>query len=228
MLAEIEQTLAALRQARDADDIVAVLDDVARGYGFSSAFLLEYPYDRVPERVLDTDADRAAWWPTYLGSELREEARRLIVADDSAPFVRVRKSSYNGIDAVKAEFAPQHLLEATVMRVELGGELVGLVGFCGDVDLDESARTALQLVVYTIFAEIRTRRLSPAAGVTLTPREQQVIRLSAEGLTSAEIASELGMSARTANQHIDNVADKLGTRNRAHTVAEVIRNNLLH
>ena len=92
----------------------------------------------------------------------------------------------------------------------------------------ESARTALQLVVYTIFAEIRTRRLSPAAGVTLTPREQQVIRLSAEGLTSAEIASELGMSARTANQHIDNVADKLGTRNRAHTVAEVIRNNLLH
>jgi DNA-binding CsgD family transcriptional regulator len=63
---------------------------------------------------------------------------------------------------------------------------------------------------------------------SLTPREKEVIRLSSEGLTSHEIAARLGMSARTANQHIDNVADKLGTRNRAHTVAEVIRHNLLN
>jgi DNA-binding CsgD family transcriptional regulator len=35
------------------------------------------------------------------------------------------------------------------------------------------------------------------------------------------------MSARTANQHVDNVADKLGTRNRAHTVAEILRRGLI-
>jgi DNA-binding CsgD family transcriptional regulator len=35
------------------------------------------------------------------------------------------------------------------------------------------------------------------------------------------------MSARTVNQHVDNVADKLGTRNRAHTVAEIVRRGLL-
>ena len=51
--------------------------------------------------------------------------------------------------------------------------------------------------------------------------------LSSEGLTSLEIAEQLGMSARTVNQHVDNVAAKLGTKNRAHTVAEVIRHRLL-
>ena len=43
-----------------------------------------------------------------------------------------------------------------------------------------------------------------------------------------EIAERLGMSARTVNQHVDNVADKLGTKNRTHTIAEVIRHGLLH
>ena len=44
----------------------------------------------------------------------------------------------------------------------------------------------------------------------------------------SEIAERLGMSARTVNQHVDNVADKLGTKNRTHTIAEVIRHGLLH
>src|SRR3569833_334961 len=57
--------------------------------------------------------------------------------------------------------------------------------------------------------------------------ERLVMRLSAAGLTSGEIAEQLGMAARTVNQHVDNVADKLGTRNRAHTVAEIVRRGLL-
>lgn len=228
MLAEIEQTLGALRRARSDDDLVRVLAAVATSYGFTSVFMLEYPYAQVPERVLDTDPKRREWWPGYLSGDLRDEARRLIEPDGSGPFVRVHATSYDSMPAVKPEFGAQNMLEATAIRVQLGDDLVGLACFCGDIDLDEAQRTALQLVVYTIFAELRTRRLPLAEGVSLTPREQQVIRLSAEGLTSVQIANELGMSARTANQHIDNVADKLGTRNRAHTIAEVIRNNLLH
>ena len=61
----------------------------------------------------------------------------------------------------------------------------------------------------------------------LTPREKEVITLSAEGHTSEDIAERLGMAARTVNQHVDNVARKLGTKNRTHTVAEAIRRNML-
>ena len=50
--------------------------------------------------------------------------------------------------------------------------------------------------------------------------------LSALGLTS-QIARQLAISALTVNQQVDNVAGKLGTRNRAHTVAELIRRGML-
>ena len=62
----------------------------------------------------------------------------------------------------------------------------------------------------------------------LTPREKEVMQLSAVGLTSAEIAGKLGLSARTVNQHVDNVAEKLGTRNRTHTIAELVRYDMLN
>ena len=51
--------------------------------------------------------------------------------------------------------------------------------------------------------------------------------LSSEGLTSLEIAEQLCMSARTVNQRVDNVAAKLGTKNRAQTAAEAIWHRLL-
>ena len=46
-------------------------------------------------------------------------------------------------------------------------------------------------------------------------------------MTSQEMADRLGLSSRTVNQHLDNVADKLGTKNRVHTVAEAIRRDIL-
>ncbi|KKC37472.1 hypothetical protein WH87_11925 [Devosia epidermidihirudinis] len=65
------------------------------------------------------------------------------------------------------------------------------------------------------------------SATSLTPREREVLGLSAKGLTSQEVAERLGMSPRTVNHHVDNVAIKLGTRNRVHTVAEAIRRDLL-
>lgn len=53
------------------------------------------------------------------------------------------------------------------------------------------------------------------------------VGLSATGRTSAEIARELGLSPRTVNQHVENVAEKLGTKNRTHTIAELMRHHLL-
>jgi DNA-binding NarL/FixJ family response regulator len=43
----------------------------------------------------------------------------------------------------------------------------------------------------------------------LTKREYQVARLIAQGRTNREIAEELGMTVRTAESHVQNVADKL-------------------
>lgn len=54
---------------------------------------------------------------------------------------------------------------------------------------------------------------------TLTTREREVLHLSAEGCTSSEIASRLGISARTAETHRTHLMNKLGL----HTQVELIR-----
>jgi two-component system, NarL family, response regulator NreC len=54
---------------------------------------------------------------------------------------------------------------------------------------------------------------------TLTTREREVLQLTAEGRTNAEIAARLGISARTAETHRANLMHKLVL----HTQADLIR-----
>ena len=61
------------------------------------------------------------------------------------------------------------------------------------------------------------RRGSPASAAprALTARELQVARLVAAGLRNREIASELALSIRTAESHVERIRVKLGFRSRA-------------
>ncbi len=61
----------------------------------------------------------------------------------------------------------------------------------------------------------------------LTPREGEVIKLIAEGLTSDEIASELTISPRTVERHRENILGKLGMRNRVELTRYAIRQGLV-
>jgi two-component system, NarL family, response regulator DesR len=52
------------------------------------------------------------------------------------------------------------------------------------------------------------------AGNPLTPREADVLRIAAEGVSTAEIAGRLGLSRGTVRNHISSAIAKTGTRNR--------------
>lgn len=52
----------------------------------------------------------------------------------------------------------------------------------------------------------------------LSPREREVLQLSATGLTADAIASELFLSVETIRTHTRNAVRKLGARNRLHAV----------
>jgi len=61
----------------------------------------------------------------------------------------------------------------------------------------------------------------------LTPRERDVLRLLADGLSNELIARELGISARTVRTHVQRAIDRLGATTRTHAVATALRESLI-
>jgi DNA-binding NarL/FixJ family response regulator len=61
----------------------------------------------------------------------------------------------------------------------------------------------------------------------LTPRELEVTKLIAEGLTGDEIAETLIIAKNTVNRHRDNILEKLGMRNRVELTRYAIKRGLV-
>ena len=57
----------------------------------------------------------------------------------------------------------------------------------------------------------------------LTDRENQVLKLIADGLTNREISCSLTISESTVENHIHHIYEKLGISNRAQAVAHAFR-----
>lgn len=62
---------------------------------------------------------------------------------------------------------------------------------------------------------------------SVTPREIECLKLTAEGYTSDQIAATLKLSPHTANQYLTNCTQKLNAVNRAHAVAKAIKAGLI-
>ncbi|MDR3474045.1 MAG: helix-turn-helix transcriptional regulator [Devosia sp.] len=231
MLALFERYLKVIHTAKSDAAIVDILRLVAADFGFRGGFLVEYGDPPGTDwRVLDTTEGRDAWWAEYFASPMvlgNPRFARLPAGSELTTFDATR---FGPDEAVARDLATRgDLLDATLAPLGHEGKIVGALGLRGKATLEPQQQTALQFIAYNLLAQFRAIHGEGmnAHRAALTRREREVIRLSAEGMTSQQIAVQLGMSARTANQHFDNVADKLGTRNRAHTVAEVIRRGLL-
>jgi two-component system nitrate/nitrite response regulator NarL len=84
-------------------------------------------------------------------------------------------------------------------------------------ELAMSRRTAANVLRHFVEAARRGRPTADTDGPlrTLSPRENDVLRMLADGLTDREIAEALIISPRTVETHVSNILHKLSVRNRA-------------
>lgn len=67
----------------------------------------------------------------------------------------------------------------------------------------------------------------PPPTLALTPREQEVLRLLAEGLPNRAIAARLVVSEKTVGTHLAHIYTKLGVATRAAAAAFAYRHGLI-
>lgn len=92
----------------------------------------------------------------------------------------------------------------------------------GDTWLDATAATRLVQRLRTKSAE------HPDVTELLTPREQEVLRFVAAGLSNREIRDALVLSEATVKTHVARILFKTGSRDRAAVVALAYRSGFVH
>lgn len=84
-------------------------------------------------------------------------------------------------------------------------------------------------VTRRVIAEF-ARRHAPAGNATeiqkLTPRELEIVKLLAAGMSNAEIATELVVETSTVKSHLTRILPKIGARDRVQVVVWAHRNGL--
>ncbi len=140
-----------------------------------------------------------------------------------------RRHFEDAVDAFDLIGAP---FEASTARIELAAGLAALG--------EHEASTTEAAAAYERLRELgapreaeRARRVigAPApldrSAIAVTPREREVLRLMAEGLTNREIAERLVVSEHTVHRHVTNILRKLDVPSRTAAATYAVRTGLV-
>lgn len=170
------------------------------------------------------------------GQALVDAAQQLapdvIVVDISMPvlngFDAIRQLKKQGISA-KIVFLTMHAdVRLVAEAFRCGGSGYVLKQSAGD-DLILSIKGVLAGNRYVTpliaaeWAQELSKRTDDGQKRTLTPRQREVLKLVIEGCTMKEIATQLGISARTAESHKYEMMEGLGVDNTAELIQYAIK-----
>jgi DNA-binding NarL/FixJ family response regulator len=150
--------------------------------------------------------------PDQNGIQLTREIRTLL-PDTRILIVSMHSKIDYIAEAFQAGATGYVVKESAAERLLKGLEYV----LRGDYFLDSSV--SQQVVRKLMEFPARDEKISDAAYGTLSPREQEVMRLLAEGLSRKKIAERLFISPKTVENHRTNIMNKLGL----HSAMDLIR-----
>ncbi|MDA0184368.1 response regulator transcription factor [Solirubrobacter phytolaccae] len=184
------------------DPELQLVAEVSGGRAALAAVVAHDPDVALVARDLpDLDGERV------LAATVREHRRTRVVLLDSAPGPDAWSLLGDGAAGVLSRRVAPDALRAAVHRVARG-----------ETALCDEAQTALA-------AEVRAR--SAADRPLLSPREQQVLDLVADGLSAPQIASRLQVATSTVRTHHKHLLVKLDAHDRAQLVRHAMRRKLL-
>lgn len=138
-----------------------------------------------------------------------------------------------GAMAAMRHDAPEDLPEAEAYERarERARQHLGTERFESAIDVGgRMRRPDIEAEIDRLLAGVSDPSIQPVApdpgGTGLTPRELEVLRLMADGLSNQEISDMLYISVRTATSHATNILTKLNLRSRTAAVAFAIRSGL--
>jgi DNA-binding NarL/FixJ family response regulator len=172
-----------------------------------------------------------------------EEALRLAAEHDpDIVLMDLSMPRMNGTEAIRrlAERGPRPRAIALTTYADdasvLGALRAGARGYLTKDAGAEEIRAAMEAVArgeaaldpavqHHVVAALSTPAAAPLPD-DLTPREAEVLGLIAEGLTNAEIAERLVVSAATVKSHVNHIFSKIGARDRAQAVVYAYANGI--
>jgi len=174
-----------------------------------------------------------------------EEAARLAI--ELLPDVVLMDVSMPVLDGVEAtrairDCAAQVQVVILTMHADKGvldrAIRAGAVGYLvKDCTMEEVVRTVRQAAAgeTTLSPELAGAMLAeavlPTGGVApeaiITKREEEVLQLIAEGLSTTEVAAQLYISVKTVKNHLASVYQKLDSRDRTQAVVRAVRMGII-
>jgi DNA-binding NarL/FixJ family response regulator len=175
------------------------------------------------------------------GEEAVEQARQL---SPDVVFMDVRMPGMDGIEATRRirEAAPDTKVILITIDESRGAisEAIqaGVSGYLlKDASPDaliDAARNAIEgnAVIHpqltkTFIEEAQTASDEPKTA-PLSKREREILQKVADGATTRQVATELGISPHTVKTHLERIFEKLGANDRAQAVAIAIRTGIVH
>jgi DNA-binding NarL/FixJ family response regulator len=105
-----------------------------------------------------------------------------------------------------------------IARLDLGRSLRAVMR--GEAVIDSKVAPA-------VLAAVRQAADDGAADEPLNPRQREVLRLVAEGLSNREIAARTHLSEYTVKGYVEEILERLGARNRVHAAIVATKQGLI-
>jgi len=188
------------------------------------------------------------WQVTAEASDGREAVEKALEFKPDVTVLDIGMPSLNGLEAARQMLKHDAQAKILILTMHESDPLIrevlaaGARGYVLKTDASRDLVTAVNAVrsnktfftakvaqmVLDGYLEKKTKKVEDQSAKTrLTPRQREIVQLLAEGKSSKEVATELGLSVKTAETHRANIMRRLDCHSVSELVRYAVRNNII-